>query len=115
LKEAADQGNARPQNSLAWLFAACKNPQYHNGMKAVEYAAKAVSQEPKRWFFVDTLSCAYARNGQFDDAVATGQRAIELLRGDDYLPASEKEDRVAEMMKRLEMFNNRQPFTDPNS
>lgn len=67
--------DAEAYNNLAWLLATCKDAKYHDGKRAVELALKAV-KIAKTNYTLDTLSAAYARNGQFKKAVTTQQRAL---------------------------------------
>jgi hypothetical protein len=45
----------------------------------VEYGLKACSNVPDNYAFLDTLAAAYARDGQFEKAVETQAKAIELV------------------------------------
>jgi serine/threonine-protein kinase len=66
-------------NNLGWLLATCPNPSVRNGARAVEVAARAEllsgGEDP---VILHTLAAAYAENGQFSQAVATAQRALQL-------------------------------------
>jgi TPR repeat protein len=112
LRDAADQGHAGAQNNLAWLYAACKDSNYHDGKKAVEYATKAVSHQPKTWNFVGTLSGAYARNGQFGEAIDEAKQAIELLRGYEGPVPDTKNKWLSKLADMSESFRKHQPYTD---
>jgi TPR repeat protein len=85
---AADQGVASANNRLAWLLAICPTQNLCNGEKAIELALMAIKiskeeailPERKDNFdrtensmnsMHDSLAAAYARDGQFDLAVAT--------------------------------------------
>jgi tetratricopeptide (TPR) repeat protein len=114
-KKAAAQGDSLAQNNLAWLYAACKDPNYQNGKKAVEYATRAVSQHQKIWFFVGTLSGAYARNGQFDEAITSVKQATELLWSYTGEITGSKEKWLARMAQMSESFKKHQPYTDTDS
>jgi len=72
-------GNVAALNALAWHFATCKNPKQHDGKRAVELALKLTKLKPTRQY-LDTLAAAYARNGQFKEAVNTQVRALSLGR-----------------------------------
>ena len=70
-------GNVAALNALAWHFATCKDPKQHDGKRAVELALKLTKLKPTK-YYLDTLAAAYARNGQFKEAVNTQVRALSL-------------------------------------
>jgi len=65
-------------NSRAWILATSTDKQYRNGKQAVELAKKAVEINAKV-DSLDTMSAAYAANGQFDEAIASQKKVIELM------------------------------------
>ena len=66
-------------NDFAWILATCSDKSYRNGLRAVEFAEKAVkvtrSRSPE---ILDTLAAAYAEAGRFDDAVRTQEKWIDI-------------------------------------
>ena len=67
-------------NNLAWLLATCPDGLYRNGSRAVELARKVNSLSAGRSpVYLRTLAAAHAENGQFSEAVAVAQRALELV------------------------------------
>ncbi len=54
----------------------------------------------------DTFAAAYAEAGQFYDAVAEQERAIEMLR------AAGNHDKISDYQTRLDLYQNRQPYRD---
>lgn len=64
-------------NNLAWFYSVVPNVQLRDGKKAVEYAEKAVAILANG-DIVDTLACAYGTAEQFQEAVASEQRAIMI-------------------------------------
>jgi len=80
---------------LATIFAQCPDPKYRNGPKAVVLAKKAVDLKPNPEY-LSTLALAYVEADQFDHAILTQQRAMEMLR------EQGKTGQVAEYQKRLE-------------
>lgn len=66
-------------NNLAWLLATCPEAGIRDGARAVQLAQKACEiTQYKETVFIGTLGAAYARDGRFDDAVATAQRACAI-------------------------------------
>lgn len=78
LEKACGLGKASAYNDIAWHYATCKDPSQHDGKRAVEYARKALNMKPDNLDILDTLAAAYARNGQFEDAVKTQIRALSM-------------------------------------
>lgn len=67
---AADQGHLEATNRLAWLLATCPVETVCNGPVALSLASTVVSQ----WRTpgtLDSLAAAYARTGDFDNAIRT--------------------------------------------
>ena len=65
-------------NSRAWILATSADKQYRDGKQAVELAKKAVEIN-ETVDSLDTMSAAYAANGQFDEAIASQKKVIELM------------------------------------
>ena len=76
-EKALELGHPNALNALAWHFATCKDPKQHNGKRAVELALQATKGKPEA-NSLDTLAAAYARNGQFEQAIATQIRALSM-------------------------------------
>ena len=73
-----DPRDAEVYNRLAWLLATAKEPGIRNGKKALELALKACElsdwKDPE---YLDTLAAAYARLGDFDNAVKWQEKAFK--------------------------------------
>ena len=68
-----------PLNNLAWVRATCPDASLRDGTKAVELAQQADQLSGgKNPIFIRTLAAAYAESGQFNDAIETARRALEL-------------------------------------
>jgi tetratricopeptide (TPR) repeat protein len=65
-------------NSKAWILATSSDERYRNPKQAIALALKGVAISDSV-DSLDTLAAAYAANGQFDEAVATQKRTIELM------------------------------------
>ncbi len=70
-------------NNIAWVLATCPEAKFRNGRRAVELATQVCAatgnQVPA---LLDSLAAAYAEAGDFDNAVRTATRALELTRRD---------------------------------
>jgi protein O-mannosyl-transferase len=71
-----------PLNNLAWMLATCPEAQFRNGAEAVQLATRACEltryQSPVP---LATLAAAFAEVDQFPEAIAYGERAQELAKG----------------------------------
>jgi tetratricopeptide (TPR) repeat protein len=66
-------------NNLAWLLASSPDPQFRDGVQAVELASRAcVLTHTNEAIKIETLANAYAARGRFDEAVAWAQKASEV-------------------------------------
>lgn len=76
-KKSWELGNLDALNYLAWHYDTCKDRSQLNGKLAVELALKLTELKPKGNHY-DTLAAAYARNGQFQEAVNTQIKALSM-------------------------------------
>jgi tetratricopeptide (TPR) repeat protein len=77
-------------NALAWMLATCPEASLRNGNEAVELAKQAAQVSGgKHPQILDTLAAAYAESGQFDNAVETTRRALNLLVGQNNQPLAD--------------------------
>ena len=105
-----DPQNTEARNSLAWLLATCKDAQFRDGKKALEYALKAAEQPESPWYCLDTLAAAYAADGQFGPAAETQERAIKALRLVAAGAPSDKQKNLSDMESRLGLYKKNMPF-----
>ena len=76
---AIDPDDVEALNNRAWLLATSSEPAVRDGREAVELAKRADSLTRGASPVVGaTLAAAYAEAGRFQDAIKTGQRALEL-------------------------------------
>jgi Tfp pilus assembly protein PilF len=92
---------------VARVLAADENPQIRNGAEALVLATKAGQLAGRAQpVALDTLAMAYAETGRFDEAVQTGQEAVNLARA-----AGQKDD-AAIMQQRLELYQKHRPWRE---
>lgn len=92
-------------NDLAWLLATCPAEQLRDGAGAVKLALRANELgRGKTANSLDTLAAAYAEVGEFDKAVASQKKALELKD-----PGYDHESG----QRRLDQYRRRQAHRDP--
>jgi len=105
---ALDPRHVPAQNNLAWLLATCPDAKLRNGTNAVELAQQAErlsgGRSPE---ILDTLAAAYAEAGQFDRAVETAKRALNIFAGQGNRALA------AAVQVRLKLYEAGFPFRDP--
>jgi Flp pilus assembly protein TadD len=82
-------------SNLAWILATSPEAMQRNGHEAVrlaEWACKATAYKSPP--LLDTLAAAYAEVGQFDKAVSTTLKAIEIVHSNPKSPTSTLESRL---------------------
>jgi tetratricopeptide (TPR) repeat protein len=94
-------------NNYAWILATHRDAQFRNGHLAVELAERACEltryQVP---IFVGTLAASYAEAGRFDEAVKTGQRALDLA------TAQHQEALVKKNSELIPLYQARKPYRE---
>jgi tetratricopeptide (TPR) repeat protein len=98
-----DATDGEAHDRLGWLLATCPDGRVRDGQRAVEHAGAACElTEGKSPFHLATLAAAFAETGRFDLAVKWQKRALES-------PQYER-DEGPSARRRLELFENRQPY-----
>jgi tetratricopeptide (TPR) repeat protein len=75
----ADPGNAGILNHMGWFYATAEPSNLRDPAKALAYAQRAVEASSGRDAnILDTLAEAYYANQDFDEAIETEERALEI-------------------------------------
>lgn len=91
-------------NSISWFRATCLDDRMRNANEAVSAGKKACELSGwKDYHRLDTLAAAYAEEGDFEQAVATENRALEAV-----TPIADE----TEMRKRLALYQKHEPYRD---
>ncbi len=112
LDEAIDTRPQQPEplRHKAWILATWPKDEdnIRDGKEAVELARlaleKSAGKQPEYW---DTLAAAEAEAGNFKEAVAAAEKALQQAR------AMRADDLVPGIQDRLELFENRRPYHAP--
>ncbi len=98
-----------PLNNLAWVLSVASDDALRNGARAVKLAREAnrLSNENNP-VFVRTLAAAYAEAGEFEEAIQTARRALQL--------ASDLGERrfANRIQEDVDLYQRRTPLRDPN-
>jgi tetratricopeptide (TPR) repeat protein len=100
--------NPAIQNKVAWALATAAQPAVRNGARAVQLAMQASQStgggDPD---ILQTLAAAYARAGNFPDAVLTAQKALHLAE------AHASKVLAGELRQEIELYKAGHPFQNP--
>ncbi len=92
---------------LAWLLATSPHERVRDPSEAIGLAERAARATGNRDpLILDALAAAYAASGRFNEAVATAQAAIDLA------TAAGAQGLVADCRRRLELYQQGQPFRE---
>jgi serine/threonine protein kinase/Flp pilus assembly protein TadD len=78
-----DPKNAVSHNNMAWHLATCPNAKFRDPRRAVELAKKAVELAPDKGMYCNTLGAAHYRASDWQAAVNTLNKSMELRNGGD--------------------------------
>jgi len=108
-KESAEQGHVPAMNGLAWIRATALDEKFRDGAEALKWGTQACEEsEWKEAIFINTLAAACAELDKWDEAVATQQKAIELMS----LAQKEKTNFVHGFQMRVEQYRNHQKMRE---
>ncbi|MBX3422536.1 MAG: tetratricopeptide repeat protein [Pirellulaceae bacterium] len=100
--------NVPANNNLAWLLSTHRDSAVRNPSRAIELVTQAqkLLDQPDAQL-LSTLAAAYAASGQFDQAVATGQQALQLAEqaGNSQLQTS--------LGAQIRLYEQQQPYVEP--
>jgi tetratricopeptide (TPR) repeat protein len=85
------------------VLAAAPDETLRNPAQALADAQRANQIAPRQPAYIDALACAYAANGDFENAVQTQERAITFVPRDDAAA-------IADYRTRLELYRQNMPF-----
>lgn len=116
-KKAADQDHPTAELNLANLYSSSSDPKFWDGGKAVRYALRAIEHTSKERDDVEygnyaALAAAYARNGDFEKAVATQTDAIRRLNTARINQDIARAEILPDYEKALRSFKNKKPLPD---
>jgi len=98
-----DPNLGRAYQSAAWLMATCHDERFRNAQLALDAAQKAIELDgADNYRYLDTLAAAYANAGQFDKAVDSEEKALELA----------PEDVQERYQARLALYQAGRPYRD---
>ncbi|MAX26494.1 MAG: hypothetical protein CMJ19_18530 [Phycisphaeraceae bacterium] len=95
-------------NYWAWILAASPDSHVQDGLRSQQLAigiCKLTGNRAPR--YLDTLAAAFARSGQFDQAISVQRHAIDLAQQAGFAQL------VKAMQQRLAIYQNHQPYDDP--
>lgn len=102
-----DPDNVDALNNLAWLRAVYTNSEFYNPELAVRLALRACKKSgDNKPYILDTLAAAYAASGDYNKAVETAEKAIDLC------TSSLQEEVKDQITKRLALYKKGKPYTE---
>jgi TPR repeat protein len=98
-QRATDAGHRPSRNNLAWVRCSSNDPKVRDPVQGTRLVSAALEQGSSA-NLEDTLAACLAANGQFEQAIATVQRAIEQASGEADLDEAER----AAFARRLALY-----------
>ena len=93
-------------NNLSWVLATSPNDSVRDGKRAVELAEKACKlTDYKEAHILSTLGAAYAEVGNFEKAIESSEKAVEL--GD-----QEDHEQLDQLKQELESYRSGKPWRE---
>lgn len=101
-------------NALGWLYATSRDKAFLDGKRALACARRALELQGgegdrEHADYLDTQAAAWARTGNYRQAVAAQRKAVALLKAD----AGVKRARITEFEERLNLYRTHAPYTEP--
>ena len=93
----------KPFNGMAWIMATDFDPSVHQPQQAIKHARHAFELGGHA-SHLDTLAVAYAAAGQFDEAIKTAHKALELAK------VEQAVDLIEEIKDRIALFHQGIPY-----
>ena len=101
---------AEAKNNLAWLLATLAPTEGGDALRAIALAKQGCEITGNQTAaYLDTLAVAYAAAGQFSNAIATAEKAIELARSAGQLQLAKEID------ARLELYRSGRAYRQPQT
>ena len=96
-------------NNLAWMLATHPDPSLRNGARSVSLAEQACkATQYKEPHFLDTLSVAYAENGEFERAAETARKAVGIMKSNERISP----ESIRPLVARIKEFEANKPYRE---
>jgi len=103
-----DPDNIELMNNLAWILATNQDTAFRNPEKAIRLAERACKLSNYEIAgSLDTLSAAYAAAGRFPEAIATAEKALEMVQ------SQEQANLAEDIRKHLTLYKAGEPYIEP--
>ena len=102
-----DYSSARALLGAAWLMATCPDPRFRDDKRALQAAEKALTLGADQDYrYLDTLAAAQAANGDYDGAIESIEKALQLAE------ETLAEEELKKLAGRLELYKQQQPYRE---